>query len=107
MKDPEARAPYLPHMAIHTEFIKEVAFAEIGDSEVSNDNPGLPVSQIVFSNMKIVKQMNACLVGDTDDRIVAQMGCVVEVAHLNLNVIVKLVFWLFFEFNSRHAEVLQ
>ena len=61
----------------------------------------------MFSDTENVKQVNACFVDDLHNRVVAQMASVVEVTHLNLQFIVKLVYGLLLKFDARHAQVLQ
>lgn len=51
--------------------------------------------------------MDACLVNNPHDGIVAQMAPVIEVAHLDLKFIVKLVGRLLLKFDAWHAQVLQ
>jgi hypothetical protein len=51
--------------------------------------------------------MNPRLVNNPYNRIVPQTTSVIEVAHLDLKFIVKLVRGLFLKFDARHAQVLQ
>jgi len=106
MKNSKPGAPYLAYMALHAQFVKEAPLAGISGCKVSHNNTGSTVTQVAFSSPESLKHVYPCLVNDPYNGVVTKVAGVIEMTHLDLKVVVKLVLGLFFKFDAWHPQYL-